>query len=49
MQSRLFQFAITLNEYRAVIITLVVFAVLLAFFVMPSVVVEAGKAASTGG
>jgi|GEM_PF-3975655 len=49
MQSRLFQFALVLNEYRTVIITLVVLAVLITFLVMPSVIVEAGKAEGVGG
>lgn len=49
MQTRFLQASISLNQYRTIIITMLVIAVVMAFLIMPTAVAEAGKAVSTGG
>lgn len=48
MQTQVLQASNTLNKYRTVIFGLVVLAVLIAFFVMPSAIAEAGRAVGGG-
>ncbi len=44
MQSQILQVSNTLNKYRTVIFGLILLAVVIALFVMPSAMAEAGRA-----
>lgn len=48
MQTQILQATNTLNKYRTIIFGLLVLAVLIAFFIMPSAIAEAGRAVGGG-